>query len=180
MAGQGWRLHKTNPIYYDFTSCEANTYEYRLDFVALYSNQKLANYTQLLLEQGYNCFFKNLNINFSLGKMRFRPYAEKGGHLASTTGTYNKEILIIEKKRDEESFDIHSNYRDIVKWLISIRRIYLAYLFAVTVSAIFLIWLAYNIWLTFALIIGFGILLSIVLHYTRSIVLYKRKSRIHE
>ena len=49
---------------------------------------------------GYSVFYKNINLNYSVGKVRWRPWAEIGGRIATNTTTFNRELLIVEKEND--------------------------------------------------------------------------------
>ena len=47
---------------------------------------------------------KNINLNYSVGKVRWRPWAEIGGRIATNTTTFNRELLIVEKENDGKPF----------------------------------------------------------------------------
>jgi len=56
---------------------------------------------------------KPLNLGqFSVGKIQYRPYANKGGKWATSRGMINRELLILEKENDGKPFNIYSNIRD--------------------------------------------------------------------
>ncbi len=57
------------------------------------------DYANFLEDMGYKVFFKNINLNYSVGKVRWRPWAERGGRIATNTTTFNREILIVEKSK---------------------------------------------------------------------------------
>lgn len=38
--------------------------------------------------------------------------AEIGGHIATNTTTFNRELLIVEKENDGKPFDLHTSYED--------------------------------------------------------------------
>ena len=47
-------------------------------------------------EKEYKVFYKNINLNYSIGKVRWRPFAGKYGRIATSPGNFNKELLIVE------------------------------------------------------------------------------------
>ena len=55
-----------------------------------------------LKEQGIKYFTKNINLSYSLGKLRWRPFIKGPAQIVTSPGNYNKELLIIEKKADEK------------------------------------------------------------------------------
>ena len=61
---------------------------------------------------GYSVFYKNINLNYSVGKVRWRPWAEIGGRIATNTTTFNRELLIVEKENDGKPFELHTSYED--------------------------------------------------------------------
>lgn len=70
---------------------------------------------------GYKVFFKNINLNYSLGKVRWRPWAEKGGRIATNATTFNRELLIVEKKNDGKPFELHTSYEDKARYYTNLR-----------------------------------------------------------
>ncbi len=90
---------------------------------------------------GYKVFFKNINLNYSVGKVRWRPWAERGGRIATNTTTFNREILIVEKANDGKPFELHTSYDDKEKYYRNLRNPWLFLLlmfalFAVTKQSI--------------------------------------------
>lgn len=57
--------------------------------------------------------FKSLNPDYSVGKAVFRPWAKKGGKITTTGGSYNKELLLVEKENDGKPFKLHTTNDDI-------------------------------------------------------------------
>ena len=49
--------------------------------------------------------YKNINLNHSIGKVRWRPFAGKYGQIATSPGNFNKELLIVEKNGGRETED---------------------------------------------------------------------------
>ena len=97
MSNKGWRLIKTTPISFEFESCETSKYLYTIERVYNKTYKELLEYKESLENNGYKTFFKNININFSVGKKRWRPFVSGSAKISSNPGTYNKELLIIEK-----------------------------------------------------------------------------------
>lgn len=112
MADQGYRLVKTGKIDYVFECCQPNEYRYCVEFVADQSYRKEKEYRQFLEELGYTVFYKNINWNYSVGKVRWRPFAKGSGQIATNPGSYNKELFIVEKKNDGLPFELHTTYAD--------------------------------------------------------------------
>lgn len=112
MAQQGYRLVSPGKLIYEFEECEPDKYQYCVDFVAEKSSAELAKYKAFLSEMGYDVFSKNINLNWSLGKVTFRPYGKGLGMLATSPGTYNKELLIVGKLNDGKEFELHTSISD--------------------------------------------------------------------
>ena len=64
----------------------------------------------------------NLNLDYSVGKAVFRPWAKKGGKIATTGGSYNKELLLVEKENDGKPFELHTTDDDLREYKKIIRR----------------------------------------------------------
>ena len=77
---------------------------------------------------GYKVFYKNINLNYSVGKVRWRPWAEKGGRIATNKTTFNRELLIVEKENDGKPFELHTSYEDKEKYYSSLRNPWLSML----------------------------------------------------
>ena len=56
----------------------------------------LSTIVRSLEEKGYKVFYKNINLNYSIGKVRWRPFAGKYGRIATSPGNFDKELLIVE------------------------------------------------------------------------------------
>ena len=69
-------------------------------------------------------------MNWNVGKVEVRPWAEPGGRLASNATTYDRELLIVEKANDGRPFELHTTSGDKVRYLKDCRRPAL-FLFAV-------------------------------------------------
>ena len=174
MAANGWRLVKTSTLFYEFEPCEPGSYEYRVEFVGALSYGKIRDYKDFLSGLGYKVLTKNLNLNMSFGKVRWRPFGRGSGQIVTSPGGYNKEILIIEKKADGESFDVHTSYDDLIAYYQSIRGMYIMLL-----SIVIAFWesrfLASIGSIPYALLaIAMVLLLIPIVLYSRRISMYKR------
>lgn len=67
MAQKGYRLIASGKLVYEFEVCKPSEFQYYIDFVAEKSNTELNSYKAFLEELGYKVFFKNINLNWSLG-----------------------------------------------------------------------------------------------------------------
>ena len=112
IANEGYRLVKAGKLVYEFMPCVPGQYHYAVTFVAEQSYGKTQSYKQFLEELGYVVHYKNINLNFSIGKICWRPYGKGMGQIATNPGNYNKELLIVEKQNDGQPFDLHSTNED--------------------------------------------------------------------
>lgn len=112
MADKGYRLKKCGKIAYAFDACMPGEYEYAVEFVGDKSYSKAEDYRRYLEGMGLRTFTKNINLNFSYGKVRWRPYAKGMGQIATSPGIFNKELLIVEKKKDGKPFEMHTDVHD--------------------------------------------------------------------
>ncbi len=112
MAETGFRLVRSGKLLYEFETCEPGAYQYRMEFIGHKSKQNAADYISFLEDCGYHVFVKNLNLNYAVGKVRWRPWAEKGARMATNKTTFNRELLIVEKKNDGKPFELHTTYED--------------------------------------------------------------------
>lgn len=116
MADKGYRLVRTTRLMYEFETCQPSEYEYRVEFTAEKSLKQIEAYRRFLEEMGYRTFTKNINLNYSIGKVKWRPWAKGAGQIATCPGSYNKELLIVERKRDGKPFKMHTDLEDIVRY----------------------------------------------------------------
>nr|WP_319489162.1 DUF2812 domain-containing protein [uncultured Caproiciproducens sp.] len=121
MASKGFRLITTTTLTYQFEDCKPSEYEYRVEFVGDKSYRELLRYRDFLAEMGFHSFSKNININYSIGKVRWRPWS---GQLATSPGSINKELLILEKKKDGNPFELHTDLDDLIEYSRKIRNMY--------------------------------------------------------
>lgn len=121
MAAEGYRLARTDRLSYEFGSCAPDAYEYCVEYIGNKSRQNAEEYKKFLEDMGYRTFYKNINLNYSAGKVYWRPWAEKGGRIGTSGTTMNKELLIVEKPKDGKPFELHSTYEDKLQYMKSLR-----------------------------------------------------------
>ena len=78
MARLGWRLADTGKLDYSFVPCEPGEYQYAVDYVGNFSRGHGEDYAQFLAGCGYRTWFKNVNLQWSRGKLRWNPAGEPG------------------------------------------------------------------------------------------------------
>jgi hypothetical protein len=125
MSAKGWRLVGTNSLLHEFESSNPNEYEYRVDYVGHMPDSKRLEYKAMLERMGFVLRDKGANLNISMGKVRLRPFGNRGGRLASSPGSFNRERLIIERKQDGEPFEVYTDYVGWVNHLQSVRSSFL-------------------------------------------------------
>ena len=122
MAEKGFRLVRSEKLLYEFEECEPGAYQYRIEFIGHKSAQNATDYASFLKGCGYCVFFKNINLNYSVGKVRWRPWAEKGGKIAANKTTFNRELLLVEKMNDGKPFELHTSYEDQADYYTTLRK----------------------------------------------------------
>ncbi len=122
MADKGCRLVRTGRAWYEFEDCEPGKYRYAVEFVGEKSKREANEYASFLEDCGYRVLFKNLNLDYSVGKAVFRPWAKKGGKIATTGGSYNKELFLVEKENDGKAFELHTTEDDIREYQKAVRK----------------------------------------------------------
>lgn len=122
MADRGLRLSRTEKLLYEFQPCAPGQYRYCVEFVAHLSREKAEDYARFLEDCGYRTWFKNANLDWNVGKVVGRPWAEPGGRLASNATTYNRELLIVEKENDGKPFRLHTTLEDQIRYRKAQRR----------------------------------------------------------
>lgn len=127
MSAQGYRLVRMGKMMYEFESCSPNEVQYRVEFIGEKSHKNAEDYRLFLEDIGYKVFYKNINLNYSIGKVRVRPWAEKGGRIATNSTTYNRELLIIEKENDGKPFELHTSRDDLLWYYRQLRNPWLCF-----------------------------------------------------
>lgn len=112
MSQKGYRLTGTTIGSYEFTECEPGKYVYAAEYVGNKSAADSNAYKEFLEDLGYTVYYKNINLDFSVGKVEIRPWADKGGRIATDRGSHNKEIMLIEKEEDGKPFELHTTAAD--------------------------------------------------------------------
>lgn len=128
MAAKGYRLIRTEKMLYEFEQCKPGQYQYRMEFIGQKSKTNAEDYGTFLEDMGYQVFHKNINLNYSVGKVRYRPWAEKGGRVATNATTFNRELLIVEKETDGKPFELHTSFEDRASYYGSLRNPWLCIL----------------------------------------------------
>ncbi len=136
-ATQGFRLVRTSSISYEFEPCGKGKYQYAVEFVGEKSYAKLMDYKAFLESCGYRTFTKRIQLNYSIGKVRWRPWASGGGKIATSPGAFNKEILILEKENDGKEFTLRTNWHDRIEYTRTLRNMHLtSLLFGLLITAL--------------------------------------------
>jgi hypothetical protein len=125
MAHKGYRLVKTGKLSYEFEEAMPEEYQYAVEFVAHKSYDKGKDYKCFLEEIGYKVYYKNANLNYSMGKVKWRPYGKGMGQISTNPGSYNKELFIVEKKNDGKPFELHTTITDKADYYKPIRNAWL-------------------------------------------------------
>lgn len=121
MSEKGYRLIRTGKLLYEFEECKPNQVKYCVEFIGEKSKRNSADYKAFLEDMGYTVFYKNINLNYSVGRVRWRPWAEKGARIATNTTTFNRELLIVEKENDGKPFELHTSYEDKASYYSNLR-----------------------------------------------------------
>jgi hypothetical protein len=187
MAERGFRLKKCGKMTYTFDECIPGEYEYSIEFVGDKSYSQQKDYRTHLESMGFRSFTKNVNLNFFYGKMRWRPYAKGVGQIATSPGGFNKELLILEKKKDGKPFELHTDMSDKLNTYKTVRRTYLyAVLIMAGLGALTFIPSALSLsmsvaWALRIVVATFGVLFIVpTVKYTSLISRVKEESKIYE
>lgn len=121
MSAEGYRLVRTTLLHYEFEPCSPKEYEYAVEYIGHMTPEHMEEYKSLLEDLGYRSFYKNININYSAGKVYRRPGAEPGGEWGTSETTMNKELLIVEKKKDGTPFELHTTFEDRLLYTLRLR-----------------------------------------------------------
>lgn len=178
MAQKGFRLVRVGKLLYEFEGCSPGEYQYAVEFVADKSKKDSQGYKEFLEGFGYKVFYKNINLNYSIGKVRFRPWAKGSGKIATNSTTYNKELLIVEKQNDGRPFELHTTTNDKIEYLKKWRNIWFTYF---AMFALMSILFAFNIPVASVILGSIGILtLPFIFAYQMQIEKLKKQSKTEE
>lgn len=112
-AKEGFKLSKAGKFIYELKECKPNQYQYTVDYIGNKSNRERKDYENFLEEVGISYYEKPINLGqFSIGRVKYRPYENKGGKFATSEGMLNREILILEKENNGKPFNIYTNIKD--------------------------------------------------------------------
>lgn len=125
MAENGYRLIHAGKLIYEFEKCAPSQVKYSVEFIGQKSKDRAKDYHDFLEGLGYKVFYKNLNLNYSIGKLCWRPWADKGGRFSTNSTTFNRELLIVEKENDGRPFELHTSYADQEAYYRNLRNQYL-------------------------------------------------------
>lgn len=155
MAEKGYRLIRTGKLLYEFEECKPGQYQYCVEFIGQKSKESAADYASFLEDCGYRVFFKNINLNWSVGKAVVRPWADKGGRIATNSTTFNRELLIVEKENDGKPFQLYTTYEDKQDYCKNMRK---PWLLLFVVSAVLGIAMQQLVWGIFAVVSLIGLI----------------------
>ena len=156
MAASGYRLVRTGKLAYEFEPCEPGQVQYCVEFIGHKSKESADDYAGFLEECGYRVFFKNINLNWNVGKVELRPWAERGGRIATNSSTFNRELLIVERESTGRPFDLHTTYEDKRNYFKAMQR---PWAFLLLVSVILAVALRQPAWGILAAVALVGIVL---------------------
>lgn len=178
MSSKGYRLVRTTRFMFEFEQCDPSKYQYAIDYVAHKSYKEMIKYKNFLEDLGYTVFTKNINSNYSFGKIRIRPYGKGAGKITTSPGSYNKELLIVERINNDKSFELHTTFEDKIQYYKPIRNAYLSIAllaFALSIwnyiSTKFI-----DIFTIFASIWGFTCIVALISYQSR---IFKLKNQQH-
>ncbi len=167
MAQKGYRLVKTGKLTYEFEECEPGKYQYTVEYVGDKSFKDEEDYKAFLESMGYTVFYKNINLDYSVYKVTWRPWAEKGGRISDTRTSFNRELLIVEKESDGRPFELHTEKEDLTEYY---RRIAYPWYFAVFIMLL----LAVVFWPVIPLVAAFSL---VAVLFAAPIVIMEKKIR---
>lgn len=105
MSKKGWHLVKISNYLYEFMPCEPEEYEYCVECILTLKNKEANQYINFLHEMGYSTFQTGVNLNLSMGKIKWRPGGSVLGHVDTGLGKLNKEFLLWREKRRQENLN---------------------------------------------------------------------------
>ncbi len=137
IADGGYRLKSTDKMTYTFEE-SADGWEYRVEYVGYMPRDEADGYADFLRELGCEVFFKNINLNYSFGKVYYNPFNKKGGRVVSDATTLNREILIIGKIKDGKPFQLRTSAHDKIKYTLALSYPWFGFTVVFTVCAVLL------------------------------------------
>lgn len=172
MSKKGYRLKDIALLRYTFEKSAKRAYQYAVEWVGHLSREEQEDYIAYLKDCGYQVWTKNANLNYALGKIKFRPWAHAGARWAHQGNTYQREWLIVEKKSDGLPFQLHTEGQDQIRSIKNIRRVFAFWLLISAAAAL----------ITRHLLVAlFAVAFSIpYLYYTRSLYHIRHESLVTE
>lgn len=138
MAEKGYRLVKSGAFLHQFIESEDKNYRYNVEYIGHLNNEGRKKYIEFLDELGINSFSAPINMGkFAIGNVRFRPYADKDGMIATSMGMINREILISEKIDDGKFFETFSDDEDKIE---NLKKRTKPYIYLLIFTAVIAIW----------------------------------------
>ena len=122
MASRGWRLANTGKLDYYFTPCEPGEYQYAVDFTGNMSRAHGDDYAAFLAGCGYRTWFKNVNLQWSYGKVRWNLYGEPGARISSDRTNLDRELLIVERRAEPGEFRLYTVEEELEALRVMLRR----------------------------------------------------------
>lgn len=112
-VAEGLKLSKVGKFFYEFKKCKPDQYQYAVDYIGNKSNAERKDYENFLEDIEISYYEKPINLGqFSIGRVKYRPYANEDGKLATSVGMINRELLILEKENNGKPFNIYNNVED--------------------------------------------------------------------
>lgn len=180
MAEKGYRLKACGQVWYTFESCQPNEYEYAVEFAADKSYKRSKDYKDFLESMEYRTFYKGINLNFSYGKVKWRPWAKGMGQIAVSPGGFNKELLIAEKQKNGEPFELHTDLKDMLSGYYTLRKVYLWSTAQALALAVMIFLLDFHSWLAaFPIVLAF-LWSGPIIRYSKTIGKLKHQGEIYE
>lgn len=149
IAKEGYCLQsiRGKGIMYEFVESD-KPYEYAVQYIGYMSNKERIEYQSLLKDLGYHYWNVAINVGqISYGRMKWRPYADLQGQIATSPGMINREILVIEKRADQKPFQLFSDNQSSILDLKRRRR---SYIYLAVFSLVFM-GMSYSSWQSYHL-----------------------------
>lgn len=127
MAQRGYRLSRITSLglVYEFEKTDVE-YEYKVQYIGYMANDERIEYEGFLKDLDYGFWIAALNTaQVSFGRAKYRPFARRGGKIATSPGMINKELIIIERKASDSEFKVFSDVQSSLEDLRFRRRSYI-------------------------------------------------------
>ncbi len=171
IACGGYRLKSTDKTTYTFEE-SADEWEYRVEYVGYMPRGEADGYADFLRELGCEVFFKNINLNYSVGKVYVNPFNKKGGRIVSDATTLNREILIVGKRKDGKPFQLRTSVEDKIRYTLALSYPWFGFTVVFAVCAAVL--------KSIPVAVAAGVFLIPSVFALVNLIRLKKESRIHE